>query len=369
MKPCGPERRDMRNVILRHGFTFLHTLLRRLFGCVSTRRHCAFLMFAHNRRTHRSAPKKTPFQSKRSGDGTFFLETRCVVCAIQSTKGQAMSTTATLGPHLPYLRRYARALTGSQSSGDAYVRASLEAILAGNAELMAGVPPRIALYRLFHLLLSSTARDLPAAGGVDAPSFAEQRVQSLRPGDREAILLTSVEGFSVPEVATILDRPISDVESAIASASRAIDRELSSRVMIIEDEMIIALDLENLVADLGHTVIGIATTREEAVRLARKEHPELVLADIQLADGSSGVDAAHEILDNASIPIIFITAFPECLLTGERPEPTYLVQKPFSRDTLRATIAQALFFNKPVYVTSTTGRAPSAKADMASHLK
>ncbi len=259
-----------------------------------------------------------------------------------------MSTTGTLGPHLPYLRRYARALTGSQASGDAYVRASLEAILAGNAELMKNIPPRIALYRLFHTLWSTTARDFPEASIGTESSIAEQRMQALRPGDREAILLTSVEGFSVQEVAIILSWPQSEVESAIAAASRAIDRDLSSRVMIIEDEMIIALDLENLVVELGHAVIGIATTREEAVSMARREKPELVLADIQLADGSSGVDAAREILDNTHVPVIFITAFPECLLTGERPEPTYLVQKPFSRDTLKATIGQALFFNKPM---------------------
>ena len=257
-----------------------------------------------------------------------------------------MTTTAILGPHLPYLRRYARVLTGSQVRGDTYVRASLEAVLAGSAELVRDVPPRIALYRLFHTLWASTAPDLSPVKRDG--SIAEQRMQTLLSGDREAILLTSVEGFSVPEVATILGWSQSEVESAIAKASLAIDQDLSSRVMIIEDEMIIALDLENLVTDLGHTVIGIATTRDEAVLMARKEKPELVLADIQLADGSSGIDAVHEILDNASIPIIFITAFPECLLTGERPEPTYLVQKPFSRDTLKATIGQALFFNKPM---------------------
>ena len=279
-----------------------------------------------------------------------------------------MSTTATLGPHLPYLRRYARALTGSQSSGDAYVRASLEAILAGNAELTKDIPPRIALYRLFHTLWSSTAQDLPNAGGA-ASSVAEQRMQALRPGDREAILLTSVEGFSVSEVATILGWPHTEVEGAIAAASRAIDRELSSRVMIIEDEMIIALDLENLVSELGHTVIGIATTRDEAVTMARTEKPELVLADIQLADGSSGIDAAHEILHDASVPIIFITAFPECLLTGERPEPTYLVQKPFSQDTLRATIGQALFFNKPLVAAKVAAGTLDSESPAAEHLR
>jgi CheY-like chemotaxis protein/DNA-directed RNA polymerase specialized sigma24 family protein len=263
--------------------------------------------------------------------------------------------TATLGPHLPYLRRYARSLTGSQISGDAYVRASLEAILAGKAELIKNVPPRIALYRLFHTLWSSAAADLPAGGDGKAMSVAEQRLQSLQPGNREAILLTSVEGFSVAEVAMILGWPVDEVESAIAAASRAIDLDLSSRVLIIEDEAIIALDLENLVTELGHTVIGVADTRGDAVAMARDHKPDLILADIQLADGSSGIDAATEILGGQNIPVIFITAFPECLLTGERPEPTYLIQKPFSRDTVRATIGQALFFHKPAPTLKTTG--------------
>lgn len=266
-----------------------------------------------------------------------------------------MTMTQTLGPHLPYLRRYARALTGSQSSGDAYVRASLEAILAGKIELTKNVPPRIALYRLFHTLWSTTSADLPAAPGKDL-SIAEQRLQTLQPGNREAILLTSVEGFSVAEVATILGWQVDEVEAAIAAASRTIDSELASRVLIIEDEMIIALDLENLVTELGHTVTGVATTRAEAVAMAREHKPDLILADIQLADGSSGIDAATEILGGRNIPVIFITAFPECLLTGERPEPTYLIQKPFSRDTVRATIGQALFFHKPAM----TGAAPNA---------
>jgi len=266
-----------------------------------------------------------------------------------------MTMTATLGPHLPYLRRYARSLTGSQTSGDAYVRASLEAILAGKAELTKNVPPRIALYRLFHTLWSSSAGELPASVDGNSMSVAEQRLQSLQPGNREAILLTSVEGFSVNEVAMILGWPVDEVESAIAAASRAIDRDLSSRVLIIEDEAIIALDLENLVTELGHTVVGVADTRSDAVIMASEHKPDLILADIQLADGSSGIDAATEILGGQNIPVIFITAFPECLLTGERPEPTYLIQKPFSRDTVRATIGQALFFHKPASLKKSSG--------------
>jgi CheY-like chemotaxis protein/DNA-directed RNA polymerase specialized sigma24 family protein len=254
-----------------------------------------------------------------------------------------MSMTATLGPHLPYLRRYARALTGSQTSGDAYVRASLEALLEGNAELAKDVPPRIALYRLFHVLWSSSGKYESGAGGRTG---VEGRLQALLPTNREALLLTAVEGFTVPEVAKILDWSESDVEQAINAALKSIDRDLESRVLIIEDETIIALDIENLVSEMGHKVTGIATTRDDAIRMAREQKPDIILTDIQLADGSSGIDAAVAILKDFDIPVIFITAYPERLLTGERPEPTYLITKPFSRDTVRATLGQALFFHR-----------------------
>ncbi|HWA89835.1 MAG TPA: response regulator [Rhizomicrobium sp.] len=258
-----------------------------------------------------------------------------------------MTMTATIGPYLPYLRRYARSLTGSQASGDAYVRALLESMLEGNIALQDDLPPRIALYRLFHqfwIASSPTSIDGEAGNGLSA---VEQRLQALQPAKREALLLTAVEGFFVHEAAIILDMPADEVEGAIATTLQAIDRDLSSRILIIEDEMIIALDLENLVTELGHTVVGIASTRDEAVRMATEQSPDLVLCDIQLADGSSGVDAASDILGTMNIPVIFITAFPECLLTGERLEPTYLIAKPFLRDTVKATIGQALFFHKP----------------------
>ncbi|MDP8913796.1 MAG: response regulator, partial [Pseudomonadota bacterium] len=82
-----------------------------------------------------------------------------------------------------------------------------------------------------------------------------------------------------------------------------------------------------------------------AVALANDTEPDLVLADIQLADGSSGVEAVEDILEKMEVPVIFVTAFPERLLTGERPEPTFLITKPFQRSTVKAAIAQALFFD------------------------
>ena len=257
-----------------------------------------------------------------------------------------MSMTQTLAPHLPYLRRYARLLSGSQASGDSYVRASLTALLQGDQALEAGVAPRVALYRLFHGIWSSSGEHYDdSVVEMDPAANAESRLRSLSAPSRAALLLTAVESFSVPEAATILDIGSEEVERAMGEAQHAIDEQLASRVLIIEDEPVIALDLENLVTELGHKVVGTAATRDEAVSKALSERPGLILADINLGEGGSGIDAVSRILESFDVPVIFITAYPEKLLTGERPEPTYLIAKPFLPETVQATVGQALFFH------------------------
>ena len=142
----------------------------------------------------------------------------------------------------------------------------------------------------------------------------------------------------------IRDRSESDVEGLVQEAVSEIDRESSTNVLIIEDEPLISMQLEDLVRSLGHEICGTAATRTQAQAVIAERMPGLVLADIQLADGSSGLDAVDDILAIDSVPVIFITAYPERLLTGDRPEPTYLVTKPFQESTVRAAISQALFF-------------------------
>ena len=156
----------------------------------------------------------------------------------------------------------------------------------------------------------------------------------------------SVEGFRTSEAAEVLDTTESGMNQLLERASEEISRQVATDIMIIEDEPLIAIDIEQMVESLGHNVTGIARTRDEAVALFKATQPSMVLADIQLADGSSGIDAVNDILKNTAIPVIFITAFPERLLTGERPEPTFLVTKPFNPDMVKALISQALFFNE-----------------------
>jgi CheY-like chemotaxis protein len=188
--------------------------------------------------------------------------------------------------------------------------------------------------------LRSGAGSRPPTAGV------EKKLGELTPARRQALLLTAMEGFNVSDTARILEVGEEQVKQMVAQAVREISDQPSTKVLIIEDEPIISLDLQSIVREMGHTVAAIATTRDEAVRAARKTEPGLVLADIKLADGSSGIDAVRQILSEVQVPIVFITAYPERLLTGERPEPTFLVTKPFVPETVRVAVSQALLFTK-----------------------
>jgi DNA-directed RNA polymerase specialized sigma24 family protein len=255
-----------------------------------------------------------------------------------------MSLVEQLGPHLPYLRRYARALTGTQKSGDSYVKAALQALAAGEAELEQ-LPPKVALYKLFQAIWGQTGAKLETAPEQGQGDAVAQRVLRIPPRHRQAFLLTALEGFTIDEAGQILDDTTENVRALIARAQRDIEAELATEVLIIEDEPVIAADIEALVLDLGHRVSAVATTRSEAVAAVKARRPGIVLADIQLADGSSGIDAVNDILKGIDVPVIFITAFPERLLTGEKPEPAFLITKPFQPETVKAAIGQALFFH------------------------
>ena len=260
-----------------------------------------------------------------------------------------MSLTARVASHLPYLRRYARSVTGSQTSGDAYVAAVLEALIADISIFPQGSSDRVSLYKLFVALFGSLAPEIvPQETPYAWERRAKDNLAALPTQARHAFLLVSVEGFSLSEVAEIIGADEARVQQLLDEASREISRQVATDIMIIEDEPLIALDIEQMVEDIGHRVTGIARTSKEAVALFQRTAPKMVLADIQLADGSSGIDAVNEILASTAVPVIFITAFPERLLTGERPEPAFLVTKPFNPDMVKALISQALFFNERV---------------------
>lgn len=246
--------------------------------------------------------------------------------------------------HLPFLRRYARALLGDQSAGDRAVRGCLTRLVA-NPSILVEMELRVAVYQALHAEIDEGGEgSAEARGGLAAP--ADERLIALPSQARRMVLLTAMEGFTLEEAAHSLCVPADQAARLLEEGRAEIDRQLAADVLIIEDEPIIALDIQGLAEEMGHRVIGVAATRTEAVALAKSTNPGLVLADIQLADGSSGVDAVNDILRTLETPVIFITAYPERLLTGEKPEPAFLITKPFARDAVKVTINQALFFKR-----------------------
>lgn len=260
-----------------------------------------------------------------------------------------MTISQTITPHLPYLRRFARALNGSQQSGDAYAVATLEAIVAEPGAFDTSLDPRLALYKVFLRVWGSVSFNVESHGPsseAEKHQSGMQRLAALTPQSRVAFLLSAVEGFDAGEIATALGCDEAKALSLLETAGQELGRQIATDVLIIEDEPIIAMDIESLVESLGHRVTEVARTHREAIDAVRRQRPGLILADIQLADGSSGLNAVNEILASFDVPVIFITAFPERLLTGERPEPTFLISKPFRHEMVMAVISQALFFGQ-----------------------
>ena len=242
---------------------------------------------------------------------------------------------------LPYARRYARALIGSQPRGDALVAASLRAML--DTPGGAGPDPRLALYAS----ITRAAAASGAPGGPDAdpasrastPRRADAGLSTLQ---RQLLLLTALEGLSLDKAAAVagLDEP--DAAASLAEARLHLREAAATDVLIIEDEPIIAMDLEELVAGCGHRVVGVASSEAEAVEIALRTRPGLILADINLGHGGDGASAVATISRQHRAPVIFVTAYPERLLTGEATEPAFVITKPFEPLTLAIATYQAV---------------------------
>jgi CheY-like chemotaxis protein len=256
-----------------------------------------------------------------------------------------MSISKDIAPLLPYLRRFSRALNGSQAKGDAYVMATLESLLRDRSSYARNLPPRQALYQ-FYLDVTSQPIGGDFIDGCE-PSAFDRKLAALSPEVRQAFLLTTVEGFSEEATATILGVDPDRLVGLLAQGARDLAHELATSILIIEDEPIVAMDLESIVEDLGHHVIGVARAHDQAVALAAERQPQLIMADIQL-EGGSGIDTVNEILAGASKPVVFITAHPGAYLSAltNRPEPAFLLPKPFKPDSVRAAVSQALFFDR-----------------------
>ncbi len=252
--------------------------------------------------------------------------------------------TSGVSNNLPFLRRYARALTGSREVGDKYAAATIEAILEDIDLFDKSLPPKVALFQVFHSIWATSGATFDSdEEGLAAR--AQSRLAALTSGTREALLLHTIEELSHEDVSKILQTTPEEAESLIDTAMAEMEKEISGNVLVVEDEAIIALDLEAIVAAMGHNVTGVARTAGAAQELFEKDQPDLILSDIQLADGTSGIDAMTSIhKSRPDLPVIYITAFPERLLTGDEGEPAFLIAKPYTEAQVRSAVSQAMFF-------------------------
>lgn len=235
----------------------------------------------------------------------------------------------TIEAELPFLRRYARAVLGNASAGDRAVEELLEQIIEAH---IPGID-RLTLFRQ----LEETLGQQHLCGSAKVPAGR------LTPASRRAFLITAMENFSEADAASIMGISGADVAKHLESAYQELESLNASRVLIIEDEPLIVGSLSFIVESLGHSVAGVAVTAQQAVAKASELRPDLILADIQLADGSQGTDAIDEIRARLSLPVVYVTAYPERMLSGRRGEPTFLITKPFRPAQVKAVVSQALF--------------------------
>jgi CheY-like chemotaxis protein/DNA-directed RNA polymerase specialized sigma24 family protein len=256
--------------------------------------------------------------------------------------------------YVPFLRRYARALTGSQARGDKYVAATLEALLAEAEEKEVKGNAKLALYRMFHDVWQRLAVPVPLGRGGETDeerSSVKRALAALPRRERQVYLLNRLERFTPVEIAAILRMQQAEIEHLLAVAASDLEDVPSARILIVEDDPVISLANARLVQDMGHTVAGVASTKDEAIALNAAQSPDLLLVDIRLQGGDNGIDAVEEIIKSSSAPVIFVTGHPEDLLTGRKREPAFVLTKPFDPEALKAVIGQALSF-------STTDQAP-----------
>lgn len=248
---------------------------------------------------------------------------------------------------LPGLRRYARLLTGNQRMGDVLVISTLQRLRDEGLSHHATSDARTILYEGLTQIWRGPVNDHLRNLATEAfgPGGQDARLDKMEPLARAAFVLLWVEGIPLSSGARILRVSEEEYERLLEEANIFISRQMATDVLVIEDELLIAFELEDILTKLGHRITSVVRTHKMATKSAKRIQPKLILADISLADGSNGIDAVNEILLNVNVPVIFITAYPERLLTGTRPEPVFVISKPFNKEQIQAVVGQALFFD------------------------
>ena len=236
------------------------------------------------------------------------------------------------------LRRFVGIFTGNHRFANLCVVRLIDEVAAEPGVVSLASTPRIGLFRLLLCILNEFS---------EAAAFVDNGRDILCPDYlvRQAYLLSAIEGFSPKDIAEILDLTVECVDQMSAQFAQTELTAPQAQILVIEDEPLIAWQIERLVDQLGHRILGVATTRKQAAKFLRNVEPDILLADVQLADGSTGIDTVADILAHINVPAIFVTADPDRLNSGQLVEPLFVVAKPFIPVTLKAVISHALFLS------------------------
>lgn len=254
-----------------------------------------------------------------------------------------------LTEQIPRLRRHATLLCGSKRKGDALVHDALERVIAAGAMPQDEAALDAHLFRCFYACWHASSGDPepgPPAVEEDGPASSTlglKKTLALLPARQRAmVLLVKLEGFDLATAAHITGLRDDQAQSLLEGAVARLLLPVHARVLIIEDEPMIAMNTADIVEGMGCAVVGVAPTMAQATALAATEQPDLILADVRLRDGSSGIDAVQVMQAEADTPVVFITAFPDAVSRATADSGLIVIEKPFTERQVEEAVRRAI---------------------------
>jgi hypothetical protein len=243
-------------------------------------------------------------------------------------------------PHLAFLRSYARMLSGRQDAGDYAVARLLDHLVEQDGELADGVPVRAGLYRKATEVLA----ELGLVDTASAASLCETSLPLVTSLARQAYLLSAVAQLPENEAAHILECGRTRLADLVNKGSRELAPVEPVSVLIIEGNSSFASRWERWLEALAHSIAGWARTDADAIALAERHRPGLIVAGTVLRDHST---FAHDTIDRAArlcaAPAAIVSRYPPFSLTGRRVEAAFVISKSDGISCFDAILRQALF--------------------------
>ncbi|MFO1057374.1 MAG: response regulator [Dongiaceae bacterium] len=250
-----------------------------------------------------------------------------------------MSLYDALFQELPYLRWQAFAFTGSRQAGDEVVARCLTEISA-TPERLDPAQPRRDFYRVFCRVARQEAgwrEELPAEDDDEGRLW--RGLGDLPPVERHAFLLDAIQQFVPEDIAYILEIEVEAIRALLRRARAGLEHAQRPGVLIVEDDWLVALDMESAVVEMGFRVCGTARSEQEAVSIARLTRPDLILADVNLSTGGDGIKACEQICRSRPTSVIYVTGYPDKI---KREGGQLVVPKPFQVRSLSRAVREAL---------------------------